>query len=95
MLEDAIPLEVLAASALLVVLVAGLGWGLTDAFTTTLKGLTSYGDSNTSATVFSFKEKEAYPPRKWYTSWDTKWYLAPIPAVEINKNYGMTQNPGW
>ena len=74
-------------------------WGLVDAFITPLKGLTSFGDSNNAATVFTFKEKDAYPPRKWYTynaaDWDTKWYLAPIPAIEINKNYGMTQNPGW
>ena len=74
-------------------------WGLVDAFITPLKGLTSFGDSNNAATVFTFKEKEAYPPRKWYTytaaDWDTKWYLAPIPAIEINKKYGMTQNPGW
>ena len=70
-------------------------WGLTEAFTTPLKGLTSFGDSNNAATVFTFKEKDAYPPRKWYTDWDTKWYLAPIPAIEINKGYGMTQNPGW
>ena len=70
-------------------------WGLTEAFTTPLKGLTSYGDSNNAATVFTFKEKEAYPPRKWYSDWNTKWYLAPIPAIEINKKYGMTQNPGW
>ena len=70
-------------------------WGLTEAFTTPLRGLTSFGDNNNAATVFTFKEKEAYPPRKWYTSWDTKWYLAPIPALEINKGYGMTQNPGW
>ena len=70
-------------------------WGLTEAFTTPLKGLWSWGNSNNAATVFDFKEKDAYPPRKWYTSWDTKWYLAPIPAIEINKNYGMTQNPGW
>ncbi len=70
-------------------------WGLTDAFTKPLHGLTSYGDKQREATVFTFEEKEAYPPRKWYTDWDTKWYLAPIPAVEINKGYGMTQNPGW
>ena len=70
-------------------------WGLTEAFTTPLKGLTSFGDNNNAATVFTFKEKEVYPPRSWYTSWDTKWYLAPIPALEINKAYGMTQNPGW
>ena len=70
-------------------------WGLTDAFTTPLRGLISVGDKQREATVFSFEEKMAYPPRKWYTDWDTKWYLAPIPAVEINKGYGMTQNPGW
>lgn len=33
--------------------------------------------------------------RNWNTKWDTKWYLAPIPQKEVNKNYGMTQNPGW
>ena len=70
-------------------------WGLESAFTTKLKGLTAIGNSQRDATVFTFAEKDAYPPRAWYTSWDTKWYLAPIPAVEINKNYGMTQNPGW
>lgn len=24
-----------------------------------------------------------------------KWLLAPLPATEINKNYGLVQNPGW
>ncbi len=70
-------------------------WGLKEAFTTPLKGLTSNGDKNSEATVFTFKEKDAFPSRKWYTDFDTKWYLAPIPAIEINKDYGMTQNPGW
>ena len=70
-------------------------WGLTEAFTTPLQGLISMGDKDREATVFTFKVKEAYPPRKWYTDFDTKWYLAPIPAIEINKDYGMTQNPGW
>ena len=70
-------------------------WGLTEAFTTPLRGLTSIGNTQKEATSFTFEEKMAYPPRKWYTDWDTKWYFAPIPAVEINKNYGMTQNPGW
>jgi len=70
-------------------------WGLKDAFTTPLKGLTSFGDKDREATSFTFKEKLAFPSRKWYTDFDTKWYLAPIPAIEINKDYGMTQNPGW
>lgn len=71
-------------------------WGIKEAFTSTLKGLTSYGDKNSEATVFTFKEKDAYPQRpSWQNNFDTKWYLTPIPAVEIQKNYGMTQNPGW
>ena len=70
-------------------------WGLTKAFTTKLKGLEVTGNKQKNATSFTFKVKDAYPPRVWYNTWDTKWYLAPIPAVEINKNYGMTQNPGW
>lgn len=70
-------------------------WGLTDAFTSKLHALSSIGDSKDKATTFKFKVKEAYPPRVWYTKWDTKWYLAPIPAAEVNKGYGMTQNPGW
>ena len=70
-------------------------WGLTKAFTTKLKGLTSIGDKAREATQFTFKVKDAYPPRLWYTDWDTKWYMSPIPAAEINKRYGMTQNPGW
>ncbi len=35
-------------------------------------------------------------PRVWWTQgFDPKWYLAPIPISEINKGYGLVQNPGW
>ncbi len=70
-------------------------WGLKDAFTTKLKGLDVVGNKSANSTSFTFKVKDAYPPRAWYNGFDTKWYLTPIPAVEINKGYGMTQNPGW
>jgi hypothetical protein len=70
-------------------------WGLTSAFTTKLQGLEVTGNKQKNATSFTYKLKDAYPPRVWYNTWDTKWYLAPIPALEINKDYGMTQNPGW
>lgn len=33
--------------------------------------------------------------RKWVTFWDNKWYLCPISQAEINKKYGLVQNPGW
>ena len=70
-------------------------WGLTDAFTTQLKKLRVKGDKQKNATSFTYEVINASPTRAWYTSFDTRWYLAPIPAVEINKGYGMTQNPGW
>lgn len=31
----------------------------------------------------------------WKNGFDTKWYLLPFPQTEINKGYGLTQNPGW
>lgn len=34
--------------------------------------------------------------RYWWTyGFDAKWYLSPFPLAEINKGYGLVQNPGW
>ena len=35
--------------------------------------------------------------RVWWTDggWDNKWLLSPLSREEINKGYGLTQNPGW
>ena len=27
--------------------------------------------------------------------WKGHWYLMPFPVAEINKKYGLIQNPGW
>lgn len=36
------------------------------------------------------------PVRHWWThGFDSKWYLSPFPLAEINKGYGLVQNPGW
>lgn len=70
-------------------------WGLDDALTTPLHGLRSIGNKDSEATQFTFSVIDAYPNRQWWTKWDRKWFLAPIPASEVNKGYGMTQNPGW
>ena len=70
-------------------------YGLTSAFTDVLKALYVESAKSKNATYFTFEEIDAYPSRVWYNKWDTKWYLAPIPASEVNKGYGMTQNPGW
>lgn len=31
----------------------------------------------------------------WNKGFDTKWYLQPFPITEVNKGYGLVQNPGW
>ena len=59
-----------------------------------LYGLRSRGNDLNNPTEFTF-EKIDLGDHYWATNWDTKWYLAPIPQEEINKQYGMTQNPGW
>lgn len=34
--------------------------------------------------------------RVWWTKgFDPKWFLTPFPLTEINKGYGLVQNPGW
>ena len=47
--------------------------------------------------VYDLKEKTANPRYVWDhpERWSNKWLLVPLPPDEINKNYGLTQNPGW
>ena len=35
--------------------------------------------------------------RRWWDDgyWTNKWYLDPVSRIEIQKGYGLTQNPGW
>ena len=33
--------------------------------------------------------------RQWVELWDDRYYLTPLPLAEINKKYGLVQNPGW
>ena len=33
--------------------------------------------------------------RVWVNRWDDKYYLIPFAVEEINKKYGLVQNPGW
>ncbi len=36
------------------------------------------------------------PTRVWWTEgFDPKWYLSPFELGELNKGYGLVQNPGW
>ncbi len=69
-------------------------WGRENDFRKQLYGLSSRGDNQNTPTSFTFSKYEI-SNRFWVSNWDTKWFLAPIPQPEINKKYGMTQNPGW
>lgn len=35
------------------------------------------------------------PERQWQNDWSPKWYLSAFPVDEVNKDYGLVQNPGW
>lgn len=69
-------------------------WGRQADFRKQLYGLRSKGNDANDPTAFTFSKYEL-SRRYWADSWDSKWYLAPVPQAEINKKYGMTQNPGW
>lgn len=46
--------------------------------------------------TFNYKKVEiTNPTRVWWNGFETKWYLSPFPLGEINKGYGLVQNPGW
>lgn len=46
---------------------------------------------------FIYQKKEVSVGKRvwWSGGWSNKWLLEPLPRTEINKGYGLTQNPGW
>ena len=48
-------------------------------------------------THFDYERFELTQPVRlaWTNGFDPKWYLFPFPQTEINKGYGLVQNPGW
>lgn len=54
------------------------------------------GYSDTPPTEFRYEKFNlGNPTRVWWSGFDTKWYLSAFPPTEINKGYGLVQNPGW
>lgn len=45
--------------------------------------------------IYEVEEITSYPRTWWKGNWDDKWLLSPIGRSEINKDYGLSQNPGW
>lgn len=57
--------------------------------------LETYGATAAEPLTYSF-EKISTSSRSWSLgTFNTKWYLSPIPQNELNKDYGLVQNPGW
>jgi len=68
-------------------------WKREADFTKTLHGVNIV---RSDATPYTFTyTKFDIPARAWKTNWSAKWYLSAFPSGEINKGYGLVQNPGW
>lgn len=65
-------------------------WKRADDFTKKLHGLNIRRNGND----FTY-EKFELPQRSWQKNWSPKWYLSAFPPNEVNKGYGLVQNPGW
>lgn len=50
--------------------------------------------SATAPYTFTYVQWEL-PARYWMDNWTPKWYLSYFPQNEVNKLYGIVQNPGW
>jgi hypothetical protein len=55
-------------------------------------------DPSTPWPKFEYEKPEiVVGHRRWWDPgyWTNKWYLDPVSRIEIQKGYGLTQNPGW
>lgn len=68
-------------------------WKRKDLLETPQYRLKSYRQTNGSMKYE--KTNDVFLKRVWVERWNDRYYLLPIPTDEINKNYGLVQNPGW
>lgn len=68
-------------------------WKMENVFKNQLSGVL-VKTTNPENTTFSY-ETTKLRKRKWSEDFDTKWYLSAFPSGEVNKGYGLKQNPGW
>ena len=55
-------------------------------------------DASTAWPKFEYEKVEiTIGHRRWWDPgfWTPKWYLDPVSRIEVQKKYGLTQNPGW
>jgi hypothetical protein len=69
-------------------------WKREDLFRKQLKGLAIFSGDNAGGNL-TYEAFEIPQTRDWQNRWNAKWYITPIHIDEINKGYGLIQNPGW
>lgn len=77
---------------------------LKDNFTKQLHGVYTYrvdgeiiNNSNPYPELWYDRRPITEYPRAWWRPgfWNDKWYLCAFPTNEVNKGWGLVQNPGW
>lgn len=69
-------------------------WKRENDFKKKLHNLEVFRHKTTKEYVFKFPE--CSKKRAWQgDNFSAKWYLSAFPANEVNKGYGLVQNPGW
>lgn len=66
-------------------------WKRQDIFTKPITGLNILKDTNGKKTYVKYN----MPARQWQSKFSPKWYLSAFATNEIDKGYGLIQNPGW
>lgn len=68
-------------------------WKRADFFQTDIERLVITKNDNGS---FQYvRDNNIYNSRGWIKRWSDRYFLVPFPLDEINKKYGLVQNPGW
>lgn len=73
-------------------------WKMDEKFSTPLHGLNIYKNKNDGSYICEeFSLEGGAETRAWWNpgGFSEKWYLSAFPQKEINKGYGLLQNPGW
>lgn len=70
-------------------------WKKYDVFEKKLHGLHVYKNKNTGEYKFVPFDLTKYSRVWWTSGFDPKWSLSAFPSKEVNKGYGLVQNPGW
>jgi len=70
-------------------------WKRENDFKKHLHGMKITKTGGTSPNFICTYSQYEFSLRYWMQVWSPKWYLNCFPQNEINKGYGLVQNPGW